>query len=150
MRIAICDDEQFFIDHFTKIIRDYFKYHSMTCEIIQYTNGYSLIEDFKTDKINVDVIVLDIEMPEYSGIQAIKDIRKINHEIPVMFISSIETCGDVAVEYGICKYVYKSAGEEKIYRAFDSLLLEEKYMKLTYKIANENIKIHEIMYIKVK
>lgn len=150
MRIAICDDEQFFIDHFTKIITDYFKYHSMTCEIIQYTNGYSLIEDFSTDKINVDVIVLDIEMPEYSGIQAIKDIRKINHEIPVMFISSIETCGDVAVEYGICKYVYKSAGEEKIYRAFDSLLLEEKYMKLTYKIANENIKIHEIMYIKVK
>ena len=89
-------------------------------------------------------------MPEYSGVQAIKDIRKINQEIPVMFISSIETCGDVAVEYGICKYVYKSAGEEKIYKAFDSLLSEEKYMKLTYKMLNENIKIHEIMYIKVK
>ena len=103
MRIAICDDEQFFIEHFTKIITDYYVHHGMTCEVVQYTNGFSLVEDFKTGKINADVIVLDIEMPEYSGVQAIKDIRKINQEIPVMFISSIETCGDVAVEYGICK-----------------------------------------------
>ena len=150
MRIAICDDEQFFIEYFTKIITDYYVHHGMTCEVVQYTNGFSLVEDFKTGKINANVIVLDIEMPEYSGVQAIKDIRKINQEIPVMFISSIETCGDVAVEYGICKYVYKSAGEEKIYKAFDSLLSEEKYMKLTYKMLNENIKILEIMYIKVK
>lgn len=122
----------------------------MTCEVFHYTNGYSLMNDFKTGKINVDVIVLDIEMPEYSGVQAIKDIREINSEIPVMFISSIETCGDVAVEYGVCRYVYKRAGEEKIYKAFDSLLSEEKYMKLTYKILNEAVKVHEIMYIKVK
>ena len=27
MRIAICDDEQFFIEHFTKIITDYYVHH---------------------------------------------------------------------------------------------------------------------------
>ena len=44
----------------------------------------------------------------------------------------------------------KAQEKKKIYKAFDSLLSEEKYMKLTYKMLNENIKIHEIMYIKVK
>ena len=48
----------------------------MTCEVVQYTNGFSLVEDFKTGKINADVIVLDIEMPEYSGVQAIKRHKK--------------------------------------------------------------------------
>lgn len=150
MKIAICDDEQFFVEYFTKIITDYYKHHGMTCEVIQYLDGYRLVKDFKEYKIKPDIIVLDIDMPEYSGVQAIKDIREFNYEIPIMFISSIETCGDVAVEYGVCRYVYKSAGEEKIYKAFDSLLSEEKYMKLTYKIMNNDIKIHEIMYIKVK
>ena len=41
MRIAICDDEQFFIEYFTKIITDYYVHHGMTCEVVQYTNGFS-------------------------------------------------------------------------------------------------------------
>ena len=37
MLIAICDDEQFFLDYFEKTIKDYYYYdRGMTCQIIKY------------------------------------------------------------------------------------------------------------------
>lgn len=151
MLIAICDDEQFFLDYFEKTIKDYYYYdRGMTCQIIKYLNGHDLMTDIETQKYKIDVAVLDIEMPGYSGIELVKDIRKICPDLPVMFLSSNETCGDVAVEYDLCAYIYKSAGETKLYNAFDFLLEEEKIAKQTYDTKNISVRISDIVYIEMK
>lgn len=150
MLIAICDDEQFFLDYFEKTIKEYYNDKGVECKVIKYHNGFDLVSDLQSKKINVGVVVLDIEMPDYRGTDIVRDIRKFNTDIPIMFLSSIETCGDVAAEYNLCMYIYKSAGEAKIYHAFDKLLAEERYMKYTYEIMGEKVFVHKIMYIKVK
>ena len=49
MLIAICDDEQFFLDYFEKTIKDYYYYdRGMTCQIIKYLNGHDLMADIET------------------------------------------------------------------------------------------------------
>ena len=151
MLIAICDDEEFFLDHFERTIKDYYYYdRGMSCQIVKYLNGHDLMTDLETQMHKIDVAVLDIEMPGYSGIDLVKDIRKVCPDLPVMFLSSNEACGDIAVEYDLCAYIYKSAGETKLYNAFDFLLEEERIAKQTYDTKNFSIRISDIMYIEMK
>ena len=150
MLIAICDDEQFFLDYFEETIKEYYNDKGVECKVIKYHNGFDLMNDLQSERINAGVVVLDIEMPDYKGTDIVRDIREFNADIPIMFLSSIETCGDVAAEYNLCMYIYKSAGEAKIYHAFDKLLAEEKYINCTYKIVDDDVRINDIMYIKVK
>lgn len=150
MLIAICDDEEFFLNYFEKTIKDYYSFdRGMTCQIIKYLNGHDLMTDLETQKYKIDIAVLDIEMPEYSGVELVKDIRKICPDLPVMFLSSNETCGDIAVEYDLCAYIYKSAGETKLYNAFDFLLEEERIAKQTYDTKNFSIRISDILYVEI-
>ena len=47
----------------------------------------------KLPRINPDVIVLDLEMPEMNGIDFLKEIHAKGYEIPVVILSSIATKG---------------------------------------------------------
>lgn len=48
-------------------------------------NGKEAIEQFK--KLNPDLIFLDIMMPEFDGRYAIREIRNIDQDIPIVMIS---------------------------------------------------------------
>ena len=96
MNIAVCDDEQVFVDYFSEIINCYFKDHGMHCSIKKFYFVQDLLKEY-FESNNIDVIVLDIEMPEYDGLYAAEQIRNVNKEIPIMFLSSNNTHGDFAV-----------------------------------------------------
>lgn len=46
-------------------------------------NGKEAFEKFKEDK-SIDLILMDMRMPLMSGYDAVKEIRKINKEIPII------------------------------------------------------------------
>lgn len=58
MLIAICDDEQFFLDYFEKTIKGYYNDKGVECEVIKYNNGFDFM-NLISKKINVGVVVLD-------------------------------------------------------------------------------------------
>jgi len=54
-------------------------------EIFTACDGYHAIE--KLNKINVDLIITDYNMPGITGIDTIKSIKQINPDIPIIMIS---------------------------------------------------------------
>ena len=54
-------------------------------------NGKFLLE--KIPKLNPDIIVLDLEMPEMNGIEFLKERRRRNIDIPVVILSSVAKKG---------------------------------------------------------
>jgi CheY-like chemotaxis protein len=46
------------------------------------TNGREAVEQFK--KANYDLLLIDLEMPEMDGATALKEIRKLNQNVPVV------------------------------------------------------------------
>lgn len=153
MKIAICDDELTFVNYFSEIITNYFKENGLDCDILQFNDPKELVEYYKSNS-NIDVLVLDIEMPTYSGIEVAKDIREFDKNVTIMFLSSNNTCGDSACDLKVFKYIYKVQGKEKIYSAFDDLIKEQKYNEITYTIsaslAEFKTYIKNIVYIKMK
>jgi len=70
----------------------------------------------KIPRLNPDVIVLDLEMPEMNGIEFLKELQKSNIKIPVVILSSIATKGAKvtmeALALGASDFITKPGGGE--------------------------------------
>ena len=64
MKIAICDDEQIFINILKVPLKTFFNSKDLSISIDEFTNGYSMLDDY----IGYDIIFLDVSMPEINGI----------------------------------------------------------------------------------
>jgi len=56
------------------------------CIVDHYTNGEQCLQAFRKNKY--DVCVLDVMLPGLDGFAIAEAIRKINHEIPIIFLSA--------------------------------------------------------------
>ncbi|MDR0375030.1 MAG: chemotaxis response regulator protein-glutamate methylesterase [Treponema sp.] len=81
----------------------------------------------KIPRVNPDVIVLDLEMPEMSGIEFLKERRKQGIKIPVVILSSIAARGAEitmeALSLGASDFIQKPSGSisDDIHTVKDSL-----------------------------
>lgn len=97
MKIAICDDEQIFVESLTKSVKERFEKHKCEYEIFSCNCGDKLIEMCK--RHNLDVIFLDIAMPGFDGFKTAEEIQKIRENIVLVFISSNEAMVFSSYEY---------------------------------------------------
>ena len=67
------------------ITRKILEKHKVSCEVAD--NGSIAIE--KTKEQTYDLILMDIHMPGISGIEATKEIRKFNTEIPIVALTAV-------------------------------------------------------------
>ncbi|WP_043923214.1 chemotaxis-specific protein-glutamate methyltransferase CheB [Leadbettera azotonutricia] len=82
----------------------------------------------KIPRVNPDVIVLDLEMPEMNGIEFLKERKKRNIQIPVVILSSIAARGaEITMEalaLGASDFIQKPSGSvsEDIHTVRDTLV----------------------------
>ena len=75
-------------------------------------NGEELL--IKISRLMPDVITLDIEMPKMDGKETLKELKKININIPVIMLSSISKSGTEStmecLELGAFDFIAKPSG----------------------------------------
>ncbi len=98
--IMIVEDE----DRLREILRDYFEEEGFA--IIEAANGREAIEKFEKHK--VDLMLLDIMMPEIDGMTVCKRIRR-NSDVPIIIITAKSEDEDkiLGFELGADEYVTK-------------------------------------------
>jgi len=84
MKLLIVDDS-LFIRHFIKTSLSHVKIET----IIEAEDGYEAIEMYLTHK--PDLVLLDINMPNMNGIDALRAIRAYDNKAKVIMISSMHT-----------------------------------------------------------
>lgn len=87
IRIAICDDDVFFIEKAKRVITEISNNYGTTCEFKEYSSGESLLSDLSS-VVRCDILVLDILMDGINGMETARKIREINTEVRVLFASS--------------------------------------------------------------
>ena len=97
IRIAICDDEQSMVRQNEEIVRNSLQACGIGYEIITYSQSTNLLCDIIEDKFFYDLILLDIEMPEISGMELAGRIKEALPNVKIIFITS-------HVEYAIDAY----------------------------------------------
>lgn len=93
-------------------------------------NGKFLLQ--KIPRLNPDVIILDLEMPEMNGIEFLKERKRLGIDIPVVILSSIAKRGAKitmeALSLGASDFIMKPSGSV----SEDIHLVEKQVVETVY------------------
>ena len=122
-KILLVEDDH----NFGLILRDYLTLHSY--EITLAKNGIEGLEKFKKHKY--DLCILDVMMPFKDGFSLAADIRSINEEIPVIFLTAKSLKEDVIKGF-------KIGADDYLIKPFDSEILLFKIKSIFKRKMNVN------------
>ena len=92
MNIVICDDNSLFLSSLMGVVRNECeKIFPSSVEINigpSFENGSELIEHIRNN--TVDVVLLDIDMPDMNGFEAAKYICKEHKDVKIVFMSAYD------------------------------------------------------------
>lgn len=129
--IVVLDDE---ID-IAQPLADFFKGYDFRADF--YINPLELLEQIKMNNVP-DIILSDIKMPQIDGISLLKEIRKRNHTIPIVFISA-HIDKDIileAMEYGVSGFIEKPFHYANIISLVNNILKKQQAISLLNRSIN--------------
>lgn len=121
MRIAICDDSQKDLLDLKNQINAYGQDHpslGLTCDT--FSDAYELMDRMESKEYSI--IFLDIIMPGLNGIDAAKEIRKINEAVEIVFLTSSPEYAVESYAVRANYYLMKPASKESIYSVLDRMM----------------------------
>lgn len=107
-----------------------------TYDVVHCTDGESALNRFKNE--NFDVCVFDIMMPKMDGFELAEAIRKINTEVPILFLSAKTLKEDriKGLKIGADDYLVKPFSIEEL------LLKIEIFLKRSQKTMPQKTQLH--------
>lgn len=72
-------------------------------------------------KVQTDVVLMDLRMPEMEGAEAIKELRRIQPEVRILVLTNYEADEDIlrALQAGATGYILKNTPQEEIVQAVE-------------------------------
>ncbi len=130
-KVLYAEDELEIASNTIEILELYFQ------EVVHVKDGQELIEEFSYG--NYDVLILDICMPNMDGLEAVKQIRKYNHKIPIIILSAYNQQEYLwrAIELKITKYLTKPYDTKSFIDALEKACLELVDYHLLIKLTND-------------
>lgn len=86
IKIAIVEDEQLYAEQLHEYLRKYEKENGEAIEVTIYSDGDQIVEKYQSQ---YDIILMDIEMKFMDGMSAAEEIRKIDTEVVIIFITNM-------------------------------------------------------------
>ena len=85
-------------------------------EIFRAHNGLEAIEITKKHP-GIDLVLMDVKMPEMNGLEATKEIKKMNGDIPVIALTAYAMANDreMSLNAGCDDYISKPVRKHMIY-----------------------------------
>ena len=147
MRIAICDDST----------NDIAKIKQVICRMVDYSfeydiyiNPLDLLRNLQSG-IQYDLYLLDIEMPEKSGISLARKIRKLDTKALLVFLTSYTKYMKDVFEVITFDYIVKPISDEKLLavidKAFSYLNMTNQSFSFSYRKNRYSLKFDEILYL---
>lgn len=151
LQIAICDDETLLLNEIKKITEDCLQQKQTFSILSTYTDSRTLLYEIQDGK-HFDLLLLDIEMPDLSGMELAEHIHKLLPDALMIFVTAHYKYAVDAYELHIFRYIPKNQLQNRLPHALkDAVTLLEIQNTDSYIISNQNrferIPFKEILYI---
>ncbi|NWF56204.1 MAG: response regulator [Syntrophaceae bacterium] len=115
--VLVVDDEFGVRESLKMILKSYYEIHTAA-------DGEEALGILKERKF--DLITLDLNMPGLSGIETLRELRKIDDEVPVIMITGYGTQKDEkeSLKYGARDFICKPFNISQIISVIDRILGE--------------------------
>ncbi|MGL5675772.1 MAG: LytR/AlgR family response regulator transcription factor [Cellulosilyticaceae bacterium] len=153
MRIGICDDEYYQRHLLKNIVEKTAKEEKVQVEIEQHTSGEALLGVLEEDMYRYDVLLLDIQMKDLTGMDVARVIRKANTSTLIIFITGVVDYVFEGYSVKAFNYILKPIDEKKVIatlkEAMVTFKVEDKtYYSIVTKEATYHVALEDILYFK--
>lgn len=147
MRTAVCDDDKIFASDFCSLLKKIFSEINISAEIDLYFSGEEAV---KSDK-EYDMVFLDMEMPGKNGIETAEDLKEINKNTVVFFITSYEKYLDDAMDINAFRFIKKPVDYKRLKSSIEKALnlIDLRIINFSLKNSREkvNVAVSDIVYV---
>lgn len=122
-KILVVDDEQMVHFFYREIFKD------TGANLLHATDGKSSIEICRKNS-DLDIVLMDIQLPNLNGYEALSEIRKFNEEIPVIAQTAFALSADreTVLKAGFDEYVSKPINKYEITQIIQYFFFKKQVM----------------------
>lgn len=142
---VVCDDVRKEAEFTKERILKAYKNSNFTCEVSIYTKGTHLMSIIESNR-NIHLLILDVEMPDISGIELAKSLKKLDKHCVIIFLTSHNEYAIDGYELGVFRFIPKDRVDEMLERALlDAAEKITHDFRKTFLIQHQN-SIEKIFY----
>ena len=130
MRIGICEDNETQVKLLKKMIGIWEQKHKHQIDVISYHSAEAFL--FAYEKEDFDILLLDIQMGDMSGMDLAKKLRETNNDVVIIFITALKDFVLEGYEVDALHYLIKPVEKEKLYETLQkaySMIENQKFIK---------------------
>ena len=147
--IAICDDEQDFVTELEEMIQKYVGETGIEIRTTTFKNGLKLIE---CNKIELDLIFLDIQMDTINGLETAKRLREKDEKVSIIFLTSLAKYALAGYEYRAWNYIIKPITYVRLKNELDKWLKnykrdDKKYILVHNGDGQQRVDLNTLQYL---
>lgn len=149
LNVAIVEDDALYAKQLEEYLRKYEAEHKEPIEITVFSDGDQIVQKYRSQ---FDIILMDIEMKFVDGMTAAEEIRKIDSEVVIIFITNMAQYAIRGYAVDALDYVLKPisyfAFSQKLVRAISRMRKREsKAILVNMKDGVVRVNLGNIYYI---
>ncbi len=151
LRLAIVDDDKNYRLEFKAFLDQYAKETGETFQIVEFSDGDSILQNYKSD---YDIILMDVEMKLVDGMTAAEEIRQVDSEVIIVFITNMPQYAIKGYTVDALDYILKPVSYYAFSQTITRALARKAQRKKKYIVVNirggiQKIDINKVRYIEV-
>ena len=151
LKIGICDDEPILLDEIRQNLDNTLTEQRIFSLVSSFTSARNLLYEIKDGK-HFDLLLLDIEMPDLSGMELARQVHDLLPDTLIIFITAHYKYAIDSYELNIFRYIPKNQLSERLPHAIrDAAAILEIQNTDTFIINSQNhferIPVKDILYI---
>lgn len=104
IKLAIVEDEAAYVEQLKEYLSQYEKEQKEVIEVTVYHDGDEIVRKYRSQ---FDIILMDVEMKFMDGMSAAEEIRKVDSEVVIIFITNMAQYAIKGYEVNALDYVLK-------------------------------------------
>lgn len=152
-KVAVCDDCAADVRYLSALVADWAKARGHFAVVREFPNAEAFLFAWETEK-DFDLLLLDIEMGEMSGMELAKKIRHDNDAAQLVFITGFPDFMAEGYEVSALHYLMKPVSAEKLAAVLDraaaKLARTEKRLRIVFDREVSLIPVSRILYVEAQ
>ncbi|MDO4463552.1 MAG: LytTR family DNA-binding domain-containing protein [Bacillota bacterium] len=145
MKIFICDDELLILKKISEKVKEILT----DCTVTEFSDSFKLLEAIKKEEC--DLLLLDIDMPQISGLEVASQLNRLEYKPLLVFVTSHDELVYDSLMFHPFGFIRKNYLEEEIEKVLrdceGELSFREKYFTFKSGSGNVRLRVSEITYL---
>lgn len=149
MKLAIIEDEQVHTELLSQYIENWSKDRNIPVTIAHFSSAESFLFTWE-EKRDFDVLLVDIQMKEMTGMEMARRVREQDPDIIIIFTTGIADYMEEGYEVEAMHYLLKPISRDKLYQCMDRALQKgsrDRFLLIKTKEETLKLSVKSIMYV---